>query len=220
MPASRRRSRRRELEYVREASELSAARRGASQRFARELEHLLADLAMTQARFDVRFNPAPLPEEAWTERGIDQGEFFLSPNPGEDLRPLARIVSGGELSRVMLALKTMSIDDTDSKTLIFDEVDAGIGGRVADVVGSRLGELGGRFQVPLHHPPGADRGARNDALPDRQDGATRAHLDLGSTARLGGSYRRSREDDRRRVGHGVGAGQRPRVAALLTRRRV
>ncbi len=134
-------------QYTREASELSSARRMASKHFARELEHLLAELAMAQARFEVRFNLAPLPEEAWTERGIDQGEFYLSPNPGEDLRPLARIVSGGELSRVMLALKTMSIDDTEHKTLIFDEVDAGIGGRVADVVGSRLGQLGGRFQV-------------------------------------------------------------------------
>jgi DNA repair protein RecN (Recombination protein N) len=134
-------------QYTREASELSSARRVASKHFARELEHLLAELAMAQARFEVRFNLVPLPEEAWTERGIDQGEFYLSPNPGEDLRPLARIVSGGELSRVMLALKTMSIDDTEHKTLIFDEVDAGIGGRVADVVGSRLGQLGGRFQV-------------------------------------------------------------------------
>jgi DNA repair protein RecN (Recombination protein N) len=134
-------------QYTREASELSSARRMASKHFARELEHLLAELAMAQARFEVRFNLAPLPEEAWTERGIDEGEFYLSPNPGEDLRPLARIVSGGELSRVMLALKTMSIDDTEHKTLIFDEVDAGIGGRVADVVGSRLGQLGGRFQV-------------------------------------------------------------------------
>ena len=61
---------------------------------------------MAQARFEVRFNLAPLPEEAWTERGIDQARVLLSPNPGEDLRPLARIVSGGELSRVMLALKT------------------------------------------------------------------------------------------------------------------
>ena len=90
---------------------------------------------------------APLPEEAWAEQGIDQAEFFLSANPGEDLRPLARIVSGGELSRVMLALKTMSVDDTTPKTMVFDEVDAGIGGRVADVVGGRLGELGARFQV-------------------------------------------------------------------------
>ena len=102
---------------------------------------------MAQARFEVRFNVDPLEEDGWTDRGIDQAEFFLSPNPGEDLRPLVRIVSGGELSRVMLALKTMAIDGSEDKTLVFDEVDAGIGGRVADVVGARLGGLGRRFQV-------------------------------------------------------------------------
>jgi DNA repair protein RecN (Recombination protein N) len=104
----------------------------------------------------VRFNDAELPESGWSERGIDNAEFFVSPNPGEELRPLARIVSGGELSRVMLALKTLATTKPGPmfdanplvpKTLIFDEVDAGIGGRVADVVGSRLQELGKRFQV-------------------------------------------------------------------------
>ena len=133
--------------YLKDAGEISRARRAASRPFSRELERLLGELAMTQARFDVRFNDAPLSEESWSERGVDHAEFFLSPNPGEDLRPLARIVSGGELSRVMLALKTMSVDETDHKTMVFDEVDAGIGGRVADVVGARLGALGDRFQV-------------------------------------------------------------------------
>jgi DNA repair protein RecN (Recombination protein N) len=92
-----------------------------------------------------------LPPESWSERGIDQAEFFISPNVGEAPRPLAKIVSGGELSRVMLALKTIGLAAAStratSKTLIFDEVDAGIGGRVADVVGLRLRELGDRFQV-------------------------------------------------------------------------
>ena len=93
--------------------------------------------------------------------GIDAAEFFVSPNPGEDLRPLARIVSGGELSRIMLAIKTLTASrDTASARcqrsaaqrsrrpgLIFDEVDAGIGGRVADVVGRKLRALGSAFQV-------------------------------------------------------------------------
>jgi DNA repair protein RecN (Recombination protein N) len=135
------------VRYHTDAQELSTARRGAARPFSSELERLLGELAMSQARFEVRFNVEPLAEEFWTERGIDQAEFFLSPNPGEDLRPLARIVSGGELSRVMLALKTMSVDEADYKTMVFDEVDAGIGGRVADVVGARLGALGDRFQV-------------------------------------------------------------------------
>ena len=129
------------------ARDLSRRRRVAAGPFARTLEELVAELAMARTRFDVRLNERELDAEAWSERGIDQGEFYLSPNPGEDLRPLARIVSGGELSRVMLALKTLAAGDGGGKTLIFDEVDAGIGGRVADVVGSRLQSLGSRFQV-------------------------------------------------------------------------
>jgi DNA repair protein RecN (Recombination protein N) len=102
----------------------------------------------------------PLAEDRWTAQGIDQAEFFLSPNVGEELRPLARIASGGELSRIMLALKTLSATSRHGFTsadrrspsaatpgLIFDEVDAGIGGRVADVVGRKLRTLGSAFQV-------------------------------------------------------------------------
>jgi len=147
-------------EYLDLARGLSRRRRTAAVTFARDLEALLAELAMARTRFEVRFNDAELPPDAWSERGIDQAEFFVSPNPGEDLRPLARIVSGGELSRVMLALKTLAAEDAPSKTLIFDEVDAGIGGRVADVVGSRLQALGERFQVLCitHLPQIAARG--------------------------------------------------------------
>ena len=140
---------------------LSQKRRAAAVQFARDLEALLGELAMARTRFEVRFNDRELPPEAWSDRGVDQGEFFVSPNPGEDLRPLARIVSGGELSRVMLALKTLAAEDAPGKTLIFDEVDAGIGGRVADVVGARLQALGSRFQVLCitHLPQIAARGA-------------------------------------------------------------
>jgi len=158
--------------YLDLARGLSQRRRAAAVTFARELEALLAELAMARTRFEVRFNDGELPPEAWSERGIDQAEFFISPNPGEDLRPLARIVSGGELSRVMLALKTLAANDATgtpgsatpagrgARTLIFDEVDAGIGGRVADVVGSRLQALGEQFQVLCitHLPQIAARG--------------------------------------------------------------
>ena len=114
---------------------------------------------MAETRFEVRFGE-PLPESDWGPHGIDAAEFFVSPNPGEDLRPLARIVSGGELSRIMLAIKTLtatsrhgfsdSLDrpaSTAAPGLVFDEVDAGIGGRVADVVGRKLRGLGSAFQV-------------------------------------------------------------------------
>jgi DNA repair protein RecN (Recombination protein N) len=157
------------VEYLSKARELSQRRRTAAAHFARDIEGLLDELAMARTRFEVRFNGGELPESEWSERGIDRAEFFVSPNPGEELRPLARIVSGGELSRVMLALKTLAntkpgsmLDSNPAapKTLIFDEVDAGIGGRVADVVGSRLRDLGTRFQVLCitHLPQIAARG--------------------------------------------------------------
>jgi DNA repair protein RecN (Recombination protein N) len=114
---------------------------------------------MESTRFEVRF-AGTAPESAWSARGIDTAEFYVSPNPGEDLRPLARIVSGGELSRIMLAIKTLTATSrhgfsdaadrppsTSAPGLIFDEVDAGIGGRVADVVGRKLRALGSAFQV-------------------------------------------------------------------------
>ena len=132
--------------YVEAAAVLSAKRKRAAGEFARAIEKSLADLAMNRTRCDVRLSGAES-ESQWTERGVEQAEFYISPNPGEDLKPLARIASGGELSRVMLALKTLASTDAPGKTLIFDEVDAGIGGAVADVVGARLQRLGRTFQV-------------------------------------------------------------------------
>ena len=146
--------------YVAAAEALSRARREAAVAFSREVVRLLVQLAMEQTRFEVRFADGPAPESAWSARGVDQAEFFVSPNPGEDLRPLARIVSGGELSRIMLAIKTVTAarrfgvseaadrpPSAGAPGLIFDEVDAGIGGRVADVVGRTLRALGSVFQV-------------------------------------------------------------------------
>jgi DNA repair protein RecN (Recombination protein N) len=106
---------------------------------------------MEKTRFEVAFAPAD-PEAAvdpkeWTERGLERAEFLLSPNPGEELRPLARIASGGELSRIMLGLKSVVRSDAPGLTLVFDEVDAGIGGRVAEVVGRKLKAVAARQQV-------------------------------------------------------------------------
>ena len=145
-------------QYVQAAAALRQSRRQIAVPFARELERLLADLAMDRTRFDVRFadtRDGIPPEAAWTAAGFDAAEFYVSPNPGEELRPLARIVSGGELSRIMLAIKTLTFGARlggarqleKAPGLIFDEVDAGIGGRVADVVGRKLQALGSAFQV-------------------------------------------------------------------------
>lgn len=132
--------------FATQAGKLSSARREAASDFSRRLELALADLAMTRTRCEVRLTDSG-DEGQWSERGLETGEFFISPNPGEELRPLARVASGGELSRIMLALKTLASTDAPGKTLIFDEVDAGIGGAVADVVGNRLQTLANRFQV-------------------------------------------------------------------------
>jgi DNA repair protein RecN (Recombination protein N) len=133
-------------EFLKRARDLSKRRRDASEQFAAKLRALLAELAMAKTQFEMRFE-ATTPEHAWTENGIDVAECYLSANVGEDLRPLARIASGGELSRVMLAIRTLAAAGTPGRTLIFDEIDAGIGGRVADVVGRTLARLGGSFQV-------------------------------------------------------------------------
>jgi DNA repair protein RecN (Recombination protein N) len=172
--------------YLVLARELSAARRAAAASFASRIEGLLAELAMGRTRFEVRF-AAELTPDQWNERGIDQAEFFVSPNPGEDLRPLARIASGGELSRVMLALKTLSAGDTTGKTLIFDEVDAGIGGRVADVVGVRLRALGDGCQVLCitHLPQIAARATTQFAI----EKTLRANRTVTTVARLGAGGR-------------------------------
>jgi len=130
------------------ATTLSMRRRSHAPTLARTLERGLADLAMERTRFEIVLGEPELDEARWTERGFDQGEFYFSANPGEDLKPLARIASGGELSRVMLALRT-TIRSTDGagKTLVFDEVDAGIGGAAAEQVGAKLRELAERYQV-------------------------------------------------------------------------
>ena len=146
--------------YLQTAGLLSKQRAAAGERFSRALERTLEDLAMARTRCDVRFTAAASDAD-WSDRGVEQAEFYISPNPGEDLKPLARIASGGELSRIMLALKTLASTDAPGKTLIFDEVDAGIGGAVADVVGSRLQKLAGRCQVLCitHLPQIAAHGA-------------------------------------------------------------
>ena len=150
-----------ETTYLKDARRLSRRRRRAAENLTGRLEALLHELAMERTRCEFRFTD-PRSQDEWSGRGIDEGELYLAPNQGEELRPLARIASGGELSRIMLALKTAASTDAVGKTLVFDEVDAGIGGRVADVVGRRLKGLGGRCQVlcVTHLPQIAVHGER------------------------------------------------------------
>lgn len=133
-------------EFTALAEALSLRRRNAAAEFSGRLEGSLRDLAMGRTRCEVRLKDHA-DEAGWSERGQDEAEFYISTNQGEELRPLARVASGGELSRIMLALKTLASTDAPGKTLIFDEVDAGIGGTVAETVGARLRALGDHFQV-------------------------------------------------------------------------
>jgi len=141
--------------YLDRARALSKRRRSVARDLVRRVQAELGELAMEKTRFEVLFTPADPPSDAkaaldpsaWTEAGLERAEFLLSPNPGEELRPLARIASGGELSRLMLALKSVVRSDALGLTLVFDEVDAGIGGRVAEVVGRKLRALAEKQQV-------------------------------------------------------------------------
>ena len=138
--------------YLDRARALSKKRRAAAVELRKRVQAELGQLAMEKTRFDVAFEPADAEAATadpslWTERGLERAEFLLSPNPGEDLRPLAKIASGGELSRLMLAIKSVIGRDAPGLTLVFDEVDSGIGGRVAEVVGRKLKAVSARCQV-------------------------------------------------------------------------
>jgi DNA repair protein RecN (Recombination protein N) len=137
--------------YLEKARAVSRRRRIAAVELQRRVHTELAQLAMEKTRFQVAFTPegpeTPVAPKDWTERGLERAEFVLSPNPGEELRPLARIASGGELSRIMLALKTVVRADAPGLTVVFDEVDAGIGGRVAEVLGRKLKAMAAHQQV-------------------------------------------------------------------------
>jgi DNA repair protein RecN (Recombination protein N) len=134
------------------ARELSKRRRRAAREMQTRVQSELAQLAMEKTRFIVRFEPDEVPPSGaershWGEHGLERASFLLAPNPGEEPRPLDRIASGGELSRILLALKSVASLDAPGKTLVFDEVDAGIGGGVAEVVGRKLKAIAARHQV-------------------------------------------------------------------------
>jgi DNA repair protein RecN (Recombination protein N) len=133
-----------------EAAALSARRRDAGERLARDVEALLPNLGMPDGRFGVRLTP----REEIGPFGAEDIEFVVTLNIGHEPRPLARVASGGELSRVMLALKTIVARLDRTPTLVFDEVDAGIGGRIGLQVGDAMRALAGHHQVlAISHLP-------------------------------------------------------------------
>ena len=131
------------------AEQLSRERHKQAKDLDRAVVDELRQLGMNKAIFETRIVSSSLDEDnnACTEKGIDQVEFLLSVNPGQDLRSLAKVASGGELSRIMLALKTVLTSIDSVEILIFDEVDSGISGGIAEIVGKKLFKLGERHQA-------------------------------------------------------------------------
>jgi len=134
--------------YSSRARDLSERRTAAARELEKIIEREIGLLGMKKARFQIRIDTAPAeaPERA-KDAGIDDVEFLISPNPGEQLKPLRRIASGGELSRIMLALKAVGKEKSGTKTLIFDEIDAGIGGKTAEFIAHKLRSLARTHQI-------------------------------------------------------------------------
>ncbi len=133
------------------ASDLSAKRQKAAKRFGKKVEEELGTLEMARTTFEVALHGAGAGiswgDKQICENGMDRAVFMIAPNVGEALKPLAKIASGGELSRVILALKAILAKLDSVETVVFDEVDAGIGGTTADAVGRKLASLSGFHQV-------------------------------------------------------------------------
>ncbi len=135
------------------AGELKKKRIEAGKRLAKMVVKELSDLGMEETRFEARVTSLGEGRGGLGPLGGDEVEFFLSPNPGEDLKPMSRVASGGELSRIMLALRVILAGPDEAHTLVFDEVDQGIGGEVARSVGQRMKKLSEGRQVlcVTHH---------------------------------------------------------------------
>jgi DNA repair protein RecN (Recombination protein N) len=142
---------------ITEALLLSKEREQAAQKLSQKVESELNDLKMSGTRFVVAISQTPteslpspylcIQDKIISENGLDRAEFMIAPNVGEALKPLASIASGGELSRLVLALKAILAQNDSVETIVFDEVDAGIGGDVAEMVGKKLLTLSRRHQI-------------------------------------------------------------------------
>ncbi|HEY0621570.1 DNA repair protein RecN [Sphingomonas sp.] len=159
-----------EAAYTEAAETLSAARAAAAARLDAAVAAELAPLKLDAARF--RTVVDPLPRDLWSASGRDRVEFEVSTNPGAPFAPLIKIASGGELSRFILALKVALAEEGGARTLIFDEIDRGVGGAVASAIGERLARLATDAQllVVTHSPQVAARGGHHLLIAKSHDG--------------------------------------------------
>ncbi len=152
------------------AETLTARRKDTAEQVAEQIEAALRDMEMKDAKFHIQIE-----EKAdWTADGKDKVEFLISANAGESLKPLAKIASGGEMSRVMLALKTVLVDADDIGTFIFDEIDTGVSGRTARKVGEKMRFLGEKRQILCitHLPQIAAMADSHFLIEKKSDGET------------------------------------------------
>lgn len=169
--------------YIQQAERVRAAREKAATQLATQLTEALQPLKMGQTTLTVEIEAQP--EERWAEHGMDKVTFLVSTNPGNPPGPMHKIASGGELSRFMLALKTVLSSASTPVTMIFDEVDTGIGGAVADAVGKHLHDVAHQAQVLVvtHQPQVAAYGnhhLRVEKLVENETTLTRVHPLLDS----------------------------------------
>lgn len=159
-----------ETSYTTAAQSLSVARTAAATRLDTAVATELAPLKLDAARF--RTVVDPLPRDQWSASGRDRVEFEVSTNPGAPFAPLIKIASGGELSRFILALKVALAEEGGARTLIFDEIDRGVGGAVASAIGERLARLASDAQllVVTHSPQVAARGGHHLLIAKSHDG--------------------------------------------------
>ncbi|MCX8105959.1 MAG: DNA repair protein RecN [Ignavibacterium album] len=140
------------------AQKLSEARKKNAKKIETEVKKVLSQLGITEPQFEVRINSQLSTESEdfilinskkylYSEKGIDEVEFYISTNPGEDLKPLVKVASGGEVSRIMLSLKTILAKNDRLPLLIFDEIDTGVSGRIAQKVGKALKDLAAYHQI-------------------------------------------------------------------------
>ncbi|MDH3493632.1 MAG: DNA repair protein RecN [Acidobacteriota bacterium] len=165
----------REDEYLKAARTLSGKRKKAAERFQGAVGEQCASVALEKARFEVRFSESV--PNGFAEDGIDVVEFYFSANPGESPKPLVKVASGGEASRLMLVLKTAAGLGSDSKAVVFDEVDAGVGGRVAEAVGVKLKGLAEDQQILcVTHQPQVASLADSHFLVEKSDDGKRTRI--------------------------------------------
>jgi DNA repair protein RecN (Recombination protein N) len=179
--------------YVERARKLRHERVRSAKKFERAVEHDLAEVAMEHARFQAQTTAPPDSElnaddaaASFTAGGIDRVEFYFSANVGEAIRPLAKVASGGEASRLMLVLKTVAGATEFPRTIVFDEIDSGIGGRVSEAVGVKLKKLSETNQVfCVTHQPQIARFADSHLLVRKEAIAGRTEISVDTLDRRG-----------------------------------